>query len=881
MSVWKMAWRNVWRNKRRSVVTIGAMMFALVVEILYTGLIPGFMESMQSDIVDLELGEMQVFAEDYLERPSLYTTIEDPDALLVKLDEMGYPASARLVGGGLAASGEFSAGVQFRGVDVERDRGVTLIQEKLHAGEWLDAAEPNGVVIGRQLSKTLNAEPGAELIVLSQGADGSMANDLFIVRGVLSSVAAGTDRTVVFMHDTTFRDLMTLPGGAHQLIVRTPDDVALEDGKEAVLAAAAAVNPDINVMTWKELNPIVAQMLESTKGMIMIILFIVYIAVGILILNAMLMAVLERIREFGVLKAIGMGPFKVFGLIMVESLMQTCIALVGGLALAAPGMWWMSTRGINAGALSGTDMMGVAMRPVWYGIYYPEDIIRGPIFLLFFVVFFSVLYPAVKAAWINPIEAITYGSSRGKTLVEWLLSMPALRILGLLLQALQNLARALFEKIVPLSLRERVSVAINRFANTVLPGFSYFAWRNLWRQKRRTALTLASIAFGGYLAVLMTAMQERSFADFIDTAARLGSGHVTMQHVEYQDTPTLTRTVTETDAKRALAEQDKDVALAVDRTSGQTMLSTSSDNFGAIFIAYDPESESEESFALAEGLEEGEMFATGADKGIVLGKTLARNLDADLGDKVVYTLTDRNGEIVSGMGRLRGIVTTGAPSLDAGLCLLPLDAVRATLGYDPTESTQVAVFLDDSRRSGKVRNRLEESLGAGTAVLTWEQVQPELRSFVAMKIGGGRVMIGIIWILVVAGIFNTLFMTVMERLREFGIMMAIGYSPGQLFRMVVWESAWLGSIGLILSVLLTAYPYYYLSRTGIDMTAMYAEQGSVEVAGVGFDMILRIGMYPETGIAIAVMILVATLAAGIYPAWKAGRVEPVDSIKLV
>jgi ABC-type lipoprotein release transport system permease subunit len=414
------------------------------------------------------------------------------------------------------------------------------------------------------------------------------------------------------------------------------------------------------------------------------------------------------------------------------------------------------------------------------------------------------------------------------------------------------------------------------------PSLSKMAWRNLWRQKRRTILTLLSIAFGGFLAVLMTAMQERSFADFVDTAARLGNGHVTMQHPEFQDTPTLTRTVIDTAAKRALATEDDAVALAVDRTSGQTMLSTSSDNFGAIFIAYDPELENEESFALAEGLEDGEMFEFADDEGIILGKILARNLDAELGDKVVYTLTDRHGEIVSGMGRLRGIVNTGAPSLDAGLCLLPIGTVRSLLGYDPTESTQVAVFLDDSRRSQKVRNKLEKTVGADTAVLTWEQVQPELRSFIAMKIGGGRVMIGIIWILVVAGIFNTLFMSVMERIREFGIMMAIGYSPGQLFRMVLWESWWLGMVGLVASFLITIGPYYYLYNTGIDLTGVYAQEGAtVEVAGVGFDMMMKIGLYNETGIAIAVIILLATLLAGLYPAWKAGRVEPVESIKLV
>ena len=405
------------------------------------------------------------------------------------------------------------------------------------------------------------------------------------------------------------------------------------------------------------------------------------------------------------------------------------------------------------------------------------------------------------------------------------------------------------------------------------------AWRNLWRQKRRTLLTLSSIAFGGFLAVLMSAMQDRSFADFIDTAARLGNGHVVIQHPEYADSPSLTRTVADTAEKRATAVADRDVASAVDRTSGPTMLSTASDSFGAIFIAYDPALETEQSFALHEGLESGEMFTSGDDKGIILGRKLASNLGADIGDKVVFTLTDRHGEIVAGMGRLKATINTGAPSLDAGLCLLTLGTVRDVLGYDPTESTQIGVFLEDSRRSLAVQDRLLRNFEAGIAVLTWDQVQPELKSFIAMKIGGGRVMMIIIGLLVAAGIFNTLFVSVMERVREFGIMLAIGYSPRQLFKLVMWESTWLATTGIALAVAVSAWPYWYLYNNGLDLTEVYADQPT-EVAGVGFDMVMRVGMYTETGIAIAAAIILATLAAGIYPAWTAGRVEPVETIRL-
>jgi ABC-type lipoprotein release transport system permease subunit len=207
------------------------------------------------------------------------------------------------------------------------------------------------------------------------------------------------------MNESSFREMMVFPSGAHKIVVRRPADVDLDTAATVVSGIAAATGDGINVMTWKDLNPIVAQMLEGTRGIIMFMFFIVYVAVGILILNAMLMAVFERIREFGVLKALGVGPLKVFSLILVESGVQACIAAVVGFVLALPGMWYLSEHGIAVGALGGTDLMGVAMRPVWYGIYSPEGLV-GPFVMLFFVVGFAVVYPALKAAWIRPIEAM-------------------------------------------------------------------------------------------------------------------------------------------------------------------------------------------------------------------------------------------------------------------------------------------------------------------------------------------------------------------------------------------------------------------------------------------------------------------------------------------
>ncbi len=414
-------------------------------------------------------------------------------------------------------------------------------------------------------------------------------------------------------------------------------------------------------------------------------------------------------------------------------------------------------------------------------------------------------------------------------------------------------------------------------------GFSQMvriAWRNLWRNRRRTVLTLFSIAFGLFLAVLMTAMQDRNWADMIDLAARLGGGHVTVQHPDYREAPTLDKIVTGVDdiASRALADPEViDVSI---RVVGQALLSTASNSRGAAFIGIDPGQETSGTLGVLDAIVEGEMFASADGQGIVLGSRLAENLGVTLGKKVVYNMTDRHGEIIAGLARVTGIVRTGSPSVDNGLSLLPLNTLREALGYSSDEATQVAVFIDDQRRSDDVAARLGAGLEQTGVALPWHASQPELAAFIAMKVGGANFMKVLIAILIAAGIFNTLFVSVTERMREFGIMLAIGYGPGDIRMLVMLESVWLGLVGLVVGALLTAGPYLYLNSTGIDLTSMMGE-GSVDIAGIGISTIMKVEIFPVNAVFIAVAALLATVAAGIYPAWKAGQIAPAETIRLV
>jgi putative ABC transport system permease protein len=401
MNVLKMAWRNVWRNHRRSLTTIAAMTLALVVELLYSGLVTGMFVDMEDDITEMDSGDIQIMHPDYLERPSIYSVVEDPQAIIERLEGAGYAAAPRLLSGGLAASGDLSAGVALVGVDPVLDTRVLKLNTAMADGQWLDDASPDGVVVGRGLARTLGLEVGSELILLSQASDGSMANALFEVRGVLMSVAAGLDRTAVLVPEARFRELMVMPEGANKILVKRPEDVDLS----AAGAAVAAMAPEAKVMTWAQLNPILAQMLQGVQGMITIVYLIVYVAVAILILNAMLMAVFERIREFGVLKAIGYSPRQVMSMMVLEGMLQASVALVLGVTIAALPMWYLQTHGINVGVLGGISMVGMTMPPIWRG-YYTIESVQVPIILLFVIVFFAVLYPAVKAARIRPVEAM-------------------------------------------------------------------------------------------------------------------------------------------------------------------------------------------------------------------------------------------------------------------------------------------------------------------------------------------------------------------------------------------------------------------------------------------------------------------------------------------
>lgn len=404
MQIVSFALRNFNRARTRTWITVGAMAFACAIMIFYASLLEGWLAAMEKNAVGMDLGEFQVHAKGFRDDPDLYKRIGDEENVLARLGENGFVAAPRLYASGLVAAGNASSGVELRGVDLAREQLVTSLDQHVWQGQWLDDQDQEGVVVGRKLARILALTVGDEVVVVAQGADGSTANELFRVRGILQSVAQGVDRSGFFMTSITFRRLMIVPHGVHAIVVKR--GVATEDLDTATTRLARLL-PVYEVRNWRQLQPVLARLFNMSDISLVIMLLITYAAVGILTLNALLMSVFERIPEFGVMKALGFSPWGLFAMIVVESMLQVTVAVVLALGAGLPFALYFSRHPIDFSRFvqSSSTIAGIAFDARWYCVVTVNSVVL-PILFLYLVAGLAILYPALKAAMLKPLSAI-------------------------------------------------------------------------------------------------------------------------------------------------------------------------------------------------------------------------------------------------------------------------------------------------------------------------------------------------------------------------------------------------------------------------------------------------------------------------------------------
>ncbi len=406
------------------------------------------------------------------------------------------------------------------------------------------------------------------------------------------------------------------------------------------------------------------------------------------------------------------------------------------------------------------------------------------------------------------------------------------------------------------------------------------AWRNIWRRKRRTLITAFSIGFGVFLSVTFTGSGDYTYTNMIDMGASMGMGHVTVQPVGYHLKPTLDKRVKDSATLHQEIMALPGVAGATVRITGQAMFASARKSVGGAFIAVDPAFETKDNNLLLASMIEGSLFTEKAGRGIVIGSKLAKKLKVRIGKKIVYTTTDAHGEIVSNIARISGIFTTGIDMVDGVMALLPIASVQKTLSYAADEATLIAVVIKDQRHAEAMRDQIAILPGAKHVdVLTWKKSQPDLAGVIAFDKAGNYISQLLVGMLIAVGILNTMLMSVLERTREFGVMMAVGMSPKVLFKLVMVESFWLTVVGLILGIVITAPWYYFLYNTGIDFSGAFGSDFSY--GGVLVDPVFKARLFKESVMAILGGLFTLALLAGLYPAWRAGRIPPVESLKTI
>ncbi len=395
-------WRNLWRNTRRTCITLAAVCLSTAILMASYGLMDGLMQHAVSNATNLVVGEVQVHAQGYLADHSIYKALNEPDLILRAAKQKNVAAAPRRYGYGLVAVGTKSAGARFWGVEPASERTTFDLAQHLQEGRFLSETTQRGVVLGQKLARSLQAQIGSEIVVVVQAADGSLGNDLYTVTGILKAAGDSIDRNAALIHAADFVELFVSGERIHEVALNSRGMVSPE-GLTALLSIAA---PEEEIKSWRQLMPEVSDMINLFDAFIWIFGLIFLLAAGMGVMNTMLMATYERIREFGILKALGATPWGIIRDVAAEALVLAVLGTALGTILGLAGSYYLQEVGLDLSIFAGTySVGGVAFDPIWKATISPK-MVYIPVVLMLIIGLVASLYPAALAARLDPVKAI-------------------------------------------------------------------------------------------------------------------------------------------------------------------------------------------------------------------------------------------------------------------------------------------------------------------------------------------------------------------------------------------------------------------------------------------------------------------------------------------
>ncbi|TVQ92107.1 MAG: ABC transporter permease [Deltaproteobacteria bacterium] len=419
-----MAWRNLWRHGRRSLLTALAMALGMAMSMSIISMYDGMFGIMRTLMIDQLLGHVQITHSAFPTRRGLYDTLHHADELLSRLDALPQSrgAVARVHGQALLGTEHRSAGVRLVGVEPSRELAVTKVQDTVPSslpggvdpGRFLADEPAREIVIGYDLARDLRVALGDELVAITQDAYGGIGNEVYTIVGLTRSGDEAMDRAGAWLHFSDLQALLALDDQVHEVRILAASDAqdvvgglldalpgALPDGLIQDDDATAAISP------WWDIDPMAAQMMEMRGIAQFMVLVVVFGLVALGVINTMLMSVLERTRELGVIKALGLRPRGIVWLVLYEALLLSLLAAGIGTLLGAGLIAYLMTIGIpmDVGEGEGIGFGGIVFPSRLYGGISVEAFVE-PILGVVLSALLAALLPALRAARLHPVDAI-------------------------------------------------------------------------------------------------------------------------------------------------------------------------------------------------------------------------------------------------------------------------------------------------------------------------------------------------------------------------------------------------------------------------------------------------------------------------------------------
>jgi len=404
MKITKLSWRNLWRNPTRTNVTILAVSLCIAVLIIFQSMIVGLIEKAKFTTTNLVIGEVQVHAEGYLDDRSIYKSLQNTEEIHLIAKENNIGLVERSYGFGLISSGTKSAGTQFWGINPESELQHFDFANHIDKGNFLTNTSLKKIVLGRKLASSIAADIGTELVVFVQGADGSLGNELFYVAGILKNMADDVDRGAAMILREDFDILFSANNLIHEIALNSKGRFESEEIQKLLSARTA----DVDVETWQQLMPTIALLTEKMSVFMRTFFSLIFgIAASLGVMNTMIMSTYDRMREFGIIRAIGTTPWRILKQVSLEAILLTTIASVIGAVVGLSVALYFQKYGFDVSGGGNMSFGGVVMDPVWKASV-SVGIVLLPIVLLMLVSIVASIYPASIAARIKPVEAIHY-----------------------------------------------------------------------------------------------------------------------------------------------------------------------------------------------------------------------------------------------------------------------------------------------------------------------------------------------------------------------------------------------------------------------------------------------------------------------------------------